>query len=336
MSSLVLPGARSGATREYDFVCSVGPNCRAAWNTQDYFGDFTRRPFDAWITPFWSTVELLKLRDAPVLKPEDFMRLSLPQGDTIYNTRLNVFFHHDFSNGPDGLKPSDWRDEIPFVIEKYRYLFARFWKDLMASRAPLLVLGGVITFRDAPELSDNAMSPPEFDAGAQPYAKAASIIRDLFCDKSVSVMMVFPGSIEQPEEGDGEFLYVGIDDGSRPDYLTHDAWQHPTNVFREGFRRFGMSFRDEEKVLTVIETDSILQAQPYRLIRAGALFEKATALLDGDAGDFDRGRKYLVAAFQLGHGGPLGDDVEAVARRFGIDLVESSYSPSVVELSVVT
>ena len=319
---------------EFDFVASIGPNCRASWNTQDFFGDFTTRPFDWWITPFHSALALLKSREAPEFRPEDFQQLMITdRDDTIYNSRLNVYHHHDFSRGPDGLSVPNWRDAIPAVSRKYTYLFERFWRDFNAAKNPLLVLGGLLTFRDTPHFVRNNMQAADFDIGSPPMSDAAGMIRDIFPERPLTVLLVFPGSINIIKDRDGALLYTGIDDGSRPAYLTPNAWQHPTNVFRDGFNHFGMKLAEHIAGDGNVSSDSVLAQEPYRLMRAGSLHEKARLALSGANADSYLGKKYLLAAFQLNPGPALKSDITATAAEFGIDLLAES-TAATIDLSV--
>lgn len=127
---------------EADFIFSLGPNCRNAWNLRNYFGTERAYPFDWWITPAKSMLRMIEPGFQFHVVRED-LHITQPVGNnTVYNYNLNLLHHHDF--------PRDWRgtgrvlstsdEDIAKLNAKYVYLFERLHADLRSASRPVAVL----------------------------------------------------------------------------------------------------------------------------------------------------------------------------------------------------
>ena len=299
-----------------DLAVSIGPNCKTAWNLKNHVEDFRARPFDWWICPFYSALKMLRPDFEFDLDDADLHRISAGQTDTIYNSRLNIFQHHDFDRDRDGRVAEGWRDRIPEVRDKFRALFATFRTDLDAASRPVFVLGGVMSFAHSSDLRAAGFVPPGFDSEAISPRAAARALLDVFPDKQLSVVVINPAEQSETVIDPPFYRITRIDNGYRPSFLPPHGFQHPVNVFVEGFDAIGLKAMPADG-----EVSGTTNNDPARLVRTTSLIEKASRhLAQGTEISRVAGRKYLVAAYQIAPQ-RLRKTVEELAADHRIDLV---------------
>jgi hypothetical protein len=226
------------------------------------------------------------------LSADDIAIVELRNGeDTAYNKRLNLYQHHDFDRGLDKRLLPNWREQVSRVNKKFKTLFAQFWSDLERAERPVLVLGGVDSFRESEDLLRAGLAPPEFDLGDDILVPAAArTVIDLIPHKNLSIIAIQQAARESTVIEPPFYWYRGVDNGYRPSFLPKTGFQHPVNVFEEGFSKLGFAPVEEHSP----GSDSM-----SRIAQAQSLLLKATKLFDSDtSGSRAQGCNYLIAAYR--------------------------------------
>lgn len=115
--------------RRYDRVVSIGSNCEVTWNIRNCFGTDRAYPFDWWMTPLNSMLELLGNRFDGLFESKN---LQVPADrKTVVDKRYNLMYHHDFARDADGLVIVDSVDQqLAGLKKKYEFLSTRFINEL--------------------------------------------------------------------------------------------------------------------------------------------------------------------------------------------------------------
>jgi len=115
--------------RRYHKIVSIGSNCEVTWNIRNYFGVDRAYPFDWWMTPFNSMIQLLDNQFDGLFDGRNIY--VPPDRKTVVDKRYNLMYHHDFERDADGLVVLDRIDrQLPNLKQKYDLLSDRFLKDL--------------------------------------------------------------------------------------------------------------------------------------------------------------------------------------------------------------
>jgi hypothetical protein len=115
--------------RRYDRVVSIGSNCEVTWNIRNHFKVDRAYPFDWWMTPFNTMIELLENRFTGLFESTNIH--VPPDRKTVVDKRYNLMYHHDFHRDADGLVILDSIDEqIIELKKKYEFLSRRFIGEL--------------------------------------------------------------------------------------------------------------------------------------------------------------------------------------------------------------
>lgn len=129
LRKLVLNHRHKLYPRRYHNVVSIGSNCEVTWNIRNYFNVDRAYPFDWWMTPFKSMIELLDNRFSGLFKARNIY--VPPDRKTVIDKRYNLMYHHDFQRDADGLVVLDSIDEQLIKLkEKYEFLSHRFINEL--------------------------------------------------------------------------------------------------------------------------------------------------------------------------------------------------------------
>jgi hypothetical protein len=111
--------------RRYDKVISIGSNCEVAWNIRNYLNVDQAYPFDWWMTPFNSLIELLDQRFTGLFVARNIH--VPPDRGTVVDRHYNLMYHHDFERDADGLIVLDSIDrQLVELKKKYDFLSKRF------------------------------------------------------------------------------------------------------------------------------------------------------------------------------------------------------------------
>lgn len=115
--------------RQYDRIVSIGSNCEVTWNIRNYFNTDKAYPFDWWMTPFQSTIDILDTRFNGLFEAAN---IDIPADrGTVVDKRFNLMYHHDFARDEDNLiVPDKIEEQLVTLRHKYQYLAARFIDDL--------------------------------------------------------------------------------------------------------------------------------------------------------------------------------------------------------------
>lgn len=113
--------------RTYNYIVSLGGNCRVAHNCRRHFGCRDAYPFDWWITPLSSTVAFL--RDPDVFKLYSAENLA-PYGaggrrDSVVNTHFGIRLHYEFPRR-GGQVVENFVELCERPASRTAYLLARF------------------------------------------------------------------------------------------------------------------------------------------------------------------------------------------------------------------
>lgn len=297
-----------------DFVVSIGPNCQTAWNLKNHTEDYRRRPFDWWICPFFSALHMLSPQFRFELSPDDVRCIETRDTDTVYNRRLNLYHHHDFDRTADGYIAPNWAANLRAVEQKYQTLFEAFWRDFNKAERPAFVLGEFLTFRNNVKVENAGLEAPDFDIGEVTPREAAEMLFRRFPDKDLSVIVIHESTTETTEIEPPYYRVTRRDNGYRPVFLPPNAYQHPINVFRDGFEAIGLA-----RTPNASEGGADSNRSPARVVRIESLMEKAGHAFS--CGHHERGRKYLVAAYQLSDNIVRRKVIERIAASRNIDLL---------------
>ncbi len=223
---------------ESDFIFSLGPNCRTAWNVRHHFGIERAAPFDWWITPARSALLLLDPGFEFHVRREDLAVSAPTQLNSVYNHRLNVLHHHDFPRSGEHhavLEVSD--DDIAKVNSKYAALFDRFHADLQRAQAPVAVLNGIFAgfVRDYQGVPVNG--PLNEPITAEEFARTA---RRLVGDK-LRLVIIDIAPERAVEHAWGQELQQP--DLGRRDCAPNLQWAEPAHVFKAAFERIPLRLR---------------------------------------------------------------------------------------------
>jgi len=119
--------------KTYDRIVSIGSNCEVTWNIRNHFSTDKAYPFDWWMTPLHSMIELL---DAQFTGLFDKKNICVPPDlKTVIDKKYNIMHHHDFQRDEAGLIVSNKIEEqLSSLKQKYDFLAKRFKDDLDGKR----------------------------------------------------------------------------------------------------------------------------------------------------------------------------------------------------------
>lgn len=212
-----------------DLIVSLGPNCKTAWNLRDYFSLDTAYPFDWWITPIRTTLEMIRPDFVFNVEADDLAIIPDGATNTVHNRKLNLLHHHDFSR-VNGLVERLAPAEIEQINSKYRHLFARLHENVAAAKEPLIVLGGLHPGWKPGEVQHERAPDAQGNIPAQDVIN--SIRQALGNHVRVAII-----DIAQPktEELDGGVRIALPDTGQREGRPPAMNWTEPSHVFRQAF-----------------------------------------------------------------------------------------------------
>ena len=107
-----------------EFIASIGTNCEVAFNIRNTFAIEQAYPFDWWFTPVQAVAAILRDRFDLSVEESNLSHTTTPE--SVLNHKYGFLHHHDFPRGEGERVLPQWRDEIPTVAAKYRFLGDRF------------------------------------------------------------------------------------------------------------------------------------------------------------------------------------------------------------------
>ncbi|QAU35544.1 DUF1796 family putative cysteine peptidase [Janthinobacterium sp. 17J80-10] len=228
--------------KKTDLIFSLGPNCKNAWNIRDYFKVDRAYPFDWWITPAKSMLKMIESGFEFDVKRDDLHITPTNEHNTVYNYKLNLLHHHDFTRvwgEHPGVVFEVSDDEIEKVNSKYRHLFKRLADDLAQAAHPIAVLnwsysGWPNEYKGIPtNAALNGFMPPD---------QLAREIRDRL-GKKLRIAFI---AIGEPlhEEHEWGCIVRRPDLGERENIKGAD-YAEPIHVFRQAYDMLNFSLDDD-------------------------------------------------------------------------------------------
>lgn len=127
----------------FDLVFSAGPSCRCAFHVRRLFNQEEAFPFDWWLTPASSVLQMLQPDYRFALRASD---VHLTQaGQVVLNSRDLLLHLHDFQRtdaGTISLERLD--DQLRKINAKYTFLFERLRERLRTAQRCLVILEGLM------------------------------------------------------------------------------------------------------------------------------------------------------------------------------------------------
>jgi hypothetical protein len=194
-----------------EFIASIGTNCEVAFNIRNTFAIGQANPFDWWFTPVQAVAAILRDRFALDVTEGNLSHTTAPE--SVLNHKYGFLHHHDFARGEAERVLPQWRDQIPTVAAKYRFLADRFIAAGQRADTALLILNGDGAHRAyaSPRVLDESV-----------YAEIIAAAQDLFPRTRVT-LAIFNGQSEpfdaalKAAEADPRILVAGpvMDYGDR-------------------------------------------------------------------------------------------------------------------------
>ena len=167
-----------------EFIASIGTNCEVAFNIRNTFAIEQAYPFDWWFTPVQSVAAILRDRFDLDVEESNLSHTTTPE--SVLNHKYGFLHHHDFPRGEGERVLPQWRDEIPNVAAKYRFLGDRFIANGERADSALFILNGDGTHRAY-------TSPRPLDESV--YAEIVAAAQDLFPRTRIT-LAIFNGQSE--------------------------------------------------------------------------------------------------------------------------------------------
>jgi len=129
--------------KKIDFMASLGTNCEMAYNLRQTYGLQQTGLLDWMITPLSAIPPLIGSHFD--LIGNDFEKqvehVELAGGaDSIMHMKTGILLHHAFPRDCDDRIADDWKDKIPEVVSKYRFLGERMHLSILAAKRPIFFL----------------------------------------------------------------------------------------------------------------------------------------------------------------------------------------------------
>ncbi len=116
--------------QEFDHIISLGGHCQTAHQIRRHFGVDVAYPFDWWVTPTWSLIELFETGFAEIFDEKNMRIVNEKTGSAVTCARYGLMHYHDFDEAKvnDIYSPYLIRVKCAQNNAKYSFLVSRFLK----------------------------------------------------------------------------------------------------------------------------------------------------------------------------------------------------------------
>jgi hypothetical protein len=180
---------------QYDFISSIGPNCRNTYHVRRIFDIEEAGPLDWNISVPESLIRIFSDPDKLYINPSDLVRH--PEGRTVVNRKWLFLHHHDFPRDTNGivskaLDPS-CSDIVSLLNDKYRFLLNRFICRLSRAKRPLLICNDDVSVKNFAQEHSYALNDPCYplllEDGKTSYRDVHKLLRNSFNNELTTLLI---------------------------------------------------------------------------------------------------------------------------------------------------
>ncbi len=215
LSTAYLRAACGRALQMCDRIISIGPSCRNTHHIRRLTNNDGAYPFDWWITPYFSMVNIFKNWNEFCIKEQALMLT--PSGKAVLNTDWSILHVHDFPKSKSGVirldrDSSSLKNIITELNSKYLFLFQRMFADIAEASSPLLVLGGYMakSFVEVLPKPENYCSPP-IDPSDDDFLIFLDYVRSNLNSRANMLVLSF-GNLPALEKNDSGLIKLTVPD----------------------------------------------------------------------------------------------------------------------------
>jgi Putative papain-like cysteine peptidase (DUF1796) len=203
--------------QRFDYVVSLGGNCRTAWNLRRFFNFGNAFPFDWWITPCSALNQLLQDFDVDRLYTRDLLHEVKREDGAISSIRhreLGIIFQHEFRriwDVPSNPVFSNWHKFLDRPKQRTKFLVDRLFSLNLSGTQILFVR--------------NALYSEVEEKASLPVRETAERLRASFPRASIHLLLV-----NCPTRFDDRFVtHLDFPDTAKEWHGDWRAWQHALN-----------------------------------------------------------------------------------------------------------
>jgi hypothetical protein len=143
---------------QFDLVFSAGPYCRSAFHVRRLFDQQLAFPFDWWVTPASSLMQMLRPDYRFSLSREQVFFTQSAQ--VALNSRDQILHLHDFERTATGeLSTENLDEQLVRINAKYTFLFERLRQMLQQADRCLLIFEGLMPALELEPYRQRTASP---------------------------------------------------------------------------------------------------------------------------------------------------------------------------------